>query len=170
MQKGFEAQTKDENFFGLKETYEVSNKTGEKTQETFTLVVQDYGSKSSKDLGAVARVTVEAGNEKQEYTFNLIAPEGNFDKATEYKVAAAQMDPTKLEVVKANSWWSCTREQIRQHCTSRCRGALTECSGTWAQYIACVVWRCGGCYVAKAACCACNCHGWCSWAVGCCHR
>lgn len=181
VKEGFEAQTKDENFLGLKETYEVTAKgTGEKTQETFTLVVQDYRSKTGKDLAALARVTVEAGDEKEEYTFNLIAPEGNFDNAIEYKVAAAQVATPKLEViraatpqlevVKSNSWWSCVKYQIRKDCVTQCKNALTQCSGTWAQYLSCVAWRCGGCFVKKSACCACDCRWWCRWAVGCCDR
>jgi hypothetical protein len=171
VQKGFEAQTKDENFFGLKETYSVKSKTtGEETQETFTLMVQDYRSKSSKDVGAVARVSVVAGNQKQDYTFNLIAPEGNFDKATEYQVAIAQKGPGKLEVVKANSWWSCVKQKIKEKCVGPCITSLTTCSGTWTAYFACVAARCGSCLVKQAACCACDCSWWCKWAVGCCDR
>jgi hypothetical protein len=171
VKKGFVPLTKDENFFGINETYSVkSNTTGEETQETFTLMVQDYRSKSNNDLGAVGRVIVVAGNERQVYTFSLIAPDGNFQKAVEYQVTGTQAAPTNLQVIKANSWWSCVVQQIKDKCACVCILSLFECSGTWSQYLSCVGSKCGGCLAKASLCCACNCSWWCKKAVGCCHR
>jgi hypothetical protein len=168
VQKGFEAQTAGKNFFGLKETY--SNTTRGGTQETVSLMVQDYRSKSSKDIGAVGRITVEEGNQKQDYTFTLIAPGGNFEKATEYQVASSQTTPTKLEVIPAHSMWSCFVQRIKDKCGTVCIKDLTQCpSGSWSQYLNCVL-GCGVCSVKALACCACNSKGWCKWACGSCHQ
>jgi len=188
VKRGFKAQTKDENFFGFTEVYKVRSKTtGKETQQKLTMSVQDYFGKSmeddkgkppKQDLGALVRITLEAEGQRETYTFNVVAVDGNFDNVVEYaavetpggKTATGGIHPARLEMLKTNSWWSCVRGQIREHCSASCRNALTECHGGWASYIGCVAWRCGGCYVAKSACCTCNCKWWCKWATGCCHR
>jgi len=178
VERGFEALTGPENFFGIKETYRVMMDDGEIVQQTTTLEVQDYISSDRRDLGALVRVRLETEDGcKEEYTFNLVAPCGDFSRPIEYQaVATIIRDPTtgamttRLEMVETDSWGSCMLQELKK-CASPCVNALVTCPKTsWTAYLGCLAVRCGGCFVAKAACCTCNCKWWCKWAVGCCRR
>ena len=166
--KGFVAQTKENNFWGVRETYKSKPKGGIEIEETYSLQVRDYANPNSKDAAAVGRITVTASGRSEVYSFALIAPEGNFSRAEEYKVGEIA---GKLQVAKANSWWSCLKQRLKDKCLSPCVTSLVSCggSGSWAAYLACVAKECGGCFAKQAACCACNCKWWCKWATGCCH-
>jgi hypothetical protein len=166
--KGFSAQTGAANVFGQRETYRTTSK-GQKMDETYTLRVQDYAKPGSKDAAAIAQVEVVAGGRSEVYSFSLIAPEGNFEMAEEYQVGETG---GIMSVTKANSWWTCVKQQIKErNCGSVCLSSLTSCpTSSWVAYLGCVAAKCGGCFVKASACCACNCKWWCKWAVGCCHR
>lgn len=178
MERGFEPLTGDENFFGIVETYRVMMDDGEIVQQTMTLEVQDYISADRRDLGALVRVRLETEDGcKEDYTFNLVAPCGNFDRVIEYQAVQTSIRDTttgamaaRLEMVETNSWGSCMLQELKK-CASPCVNALVTCPKTgWSAYLGCLAVRCGGCFVAKAACCTCNCKWWCKWAVGCCRR
>ena len=166
--KGFSAQTGAANVWGQRETYRTTSK-GQRMDETYTLRVQDYAKPGSKDAAAIAQVEVVAGGRSEVYSFSLIAPEGNFEMAEEYQVGETG---GIISVTKANSWWSCTKQRIKEkNCGSVCLSSLTSCpTSSWVAYLGCVAVKCGGCFVKASACCACNCKWWCKWAVGCCHR
>jgi hypothetical protein len=178
VERGFEALTGDDNFFGIIETSRVMMDDGEIVQQTTTLEVQDYISSDRKDLGALVRVRLETEDGcKEEYIFNLVAPCGDFSKPIEYQAVATSIrDPatgamsTQLEMVETDSWGSCMLQELKK-CASPCVNALVTCpKSSWTAYLGCLAVRCGGCFVAKAACCTCNCKWWCKWAVGCCKR
>ena len=178
VERGFVALTGSDNFFGIRETYRVMMDDGEIVQQTTTLEVQDYISSDRRDLGALVRVRLETEDGcKEEYTFNLVAPCGDFNRAIEYQAVETSIrDPTtgamtaRLEMVETDSWGSCMLQELKK-CASPCVNALVTCPKTsWSAYLGCLAVRCGGCFVAKAACCTCNCKWWCKWAVGCCKR
>jgi len=178
VERGFEALTGDDNFFGISETSRVMMDDGEIVQLITTLEVQDYISSDRKDLGALVRVRLEAEDGcKEEYIFNLVAPCGDFSRPIEYQAVATSIrDPTtgamttRLEMVETDSWGTCMQRELKK-CASPCVNALVTCpKSSWTAYLGCLAVRCGGCFVAKAACCTCNCKWWCKWAVGCCRR
>ena len=165
--KGFSAQTGAANVWGQRETYRTTSK-GQRMDETYTLRVQDYAKPGSKDAAAIAQVEVVAGGRSEVYSFSLIAPEGNFEMAEEYQVGETG---GIVSVTKANSWWSCTKQRIKDKCGSACLSALTTCpTSSWVAYLGCLAVKCGGCFLKAGACCGCNCKWWCKWATGCCHR
>jgi len=160
--QGFAAQTGPKNFWGVTETYQDKAKG---TTVDFAVHLQDYAKPGSKDAAAVAQVVVTAGKESQTYSFYLLAPGGNFDKATEYAIGR------DLKIAPATSWWSCVKAYMRKHCVSTCLESLVTCPKTsWAAYLGCVAVKCGGCFIKGSLCCACDCSWWCKWAVGCCDR
>lgn len=157
--KGFVAQKGAKNFWGVRETYQQEGK-----KVVYIVRIQDYTKRGSKDVAAIGQVTVTAGDRSETYSFYLDAPEGNFEKAIEYRI------DKKLKILQANSWWSCVKNYLKKKCIAVCVGALVSCSGTWAAYLGCVAAACGGCFVAASACCGCDCSWWCKWAAGCCDR
>jgi hypothetical protein len=164
-EQGYEAQTKPENYFGWDLAYQ--RKDGETAK--VALLVQDYAKKGSKDPAAIGTISIAAGNRSDTYSFSVIAPEGNYEKAIEYKV-----DRESLKVEGANSFWSCFVNRVSSQCAGVCVGALGTClatsGGSWVSYLGCLASRCGLCAARAFACCLCNCSWWCKWAVGCCRR
>jgi hypothetical protein len=116
-----------------------------------------------RNQGAVVTCTVKAGKQEVSYDFYLEAPNGQFERATEWTIEGGK-------VVEARSWWSAWVGCLRSRCASACLSALWQCTGTWTAYFWCVVGKCGGCVLRCAACSTCDCSWWCRWAVGCCDR
>jgi len=171
---GFEPQTGQNNYWGQKATYaspQATGRTASPTQpmmDTYEIQVQDYAKRGSGDQGAIARISVSGGGTSEVYTFALIAKNGDFDRAEEYMVVN---NAGSLQVVMANSWWSCTQEQLKQKCLCPCALAIFTCpTSTWSAYLGCLANRCGVCFVKASACCACNCKWWCQRFAGCCHQ
>lgn len=173
-QKGFSAKTKAKDAFGWKETYKGKDEKGTDREDVFTLKVNDYEKKGSKDGAAIAEVEVVSGEERQVYSFVLLTPEGDINQTEEYAVVESE---GKARVEKAHSWWSCTKSKIGS-CGPVCVGSLLSCTVaaiaggpfSWATYLACVAAGCGGCYLYYSSCCSCDCAWWCKWACGCCDR
>jgi hypothetical protein len=159
---GFRPVRAPGNFWGIKQTFEVKHEQYVESGIQ-TLCLHDYSKPGSKDAAAIGQLTLTVGERSETYTFALEAPGGKFDEATEYKV------DSKLNVLKAHSWWRCFRGKLLG-CGGACAGALVTCSGTWSAYLGCVALACGGCFAKASLCCGCNCSWWCRWAVGCCHR
>jgi len=160
--QGFAAQKAAKNFYGIRETYQQEGK-----KVTYTVRLQDYTKQGSKDAAAIGQVTVKAGDRSQTYSFYLFAPNGNFEAMEEFQV------DKKLNIIKANSWWSCVKRYIRNKCASACINALVSCApgaSTVVGYVLCVAAKCGGCVLKSLVCCGCDCSWWCKWAVGCCDR
>jgi hypothetical protein len=161
--RGFRPQTvRARDYFGVEETFRhPDGRTGQ-----LTMVVQNYAKPNSKDLAAVGRVTVISGSESKTYAFSLEAPGGDFEKAVEHFV-----NPN-LEVVRANSFWSCFKNRVRSRCVSACITAIPSCLTTngesWVSYLGCLAATCGGCAARAFACCGCDCSVWCRWGAGCC--
>lgn len=163
--KGFSAKTNAEDAGGWRDTFKGKDEQGKDQESTSTLKAQNYEKKGSKDAAAIVEVEVVSGGEMRAYSFVLIAPGGDLNKAEEY---AVEVSGGKAQVAKAHSWWTCTRAKA-SNCGSTCVSALTSCwNGNWVYYLGCLAYRCGGCYLKAAACCGCDCSWWCRWAVGCC--
>lgn len=130
--------------------------------------VQDFVKKGSKDTAGLCRIVISSGNDREEYSFYLVAKDGDLKNILEFRV-----NP-QGQIIKANSWWSCTKDRVKEKCASACLTAFITCipfnAGSLAGYIACVISSCAQCVIKASACCACNCKGWCKWAVSCCHR
>ncbi len=164
-QRGFSAKTGADDAMGESDTFKGKDDKGNEQETTTTLKAQNYQKKGSKDAAAIAQIDVVAGRETRSYSFVLIAPDGDINKAEEY---AVEESGGKAQVGKANSWWSCTKART-QNCGSTCVSALTSCwNGSWVYYLGCLAVKCGWCYLKAAACCGCDCSWWCRWAVGCC--
>lgn len=165
LEQGYKPQTKPENFFGWDIAYQ--RRDGETAK--VTIRVQDYAKEGSKDPAAVGTISISAGTRCDTYSFSLIAPEGNFEKAIEYRV-----DRQSLKVERANSFWTCFRDRVVRQCLGVCITALGTClvtsGGSWASYLGCLAIKCGLCAAKAFGCCLCDCSWWCRWAVGCCHR
>jgi hypothetical protein len=116
-----------------------------------------------RNQGAVVTCTVKAGGNEETYDFYLEAPNGQFERASEWAIEDGK-------VVEASSWWSAWVGCLRSKCASSCLSALWQCTGTWTAYFWCVVAKCGGCVTRCAACSSCDCSWWCRWAAGCCDR
>lgn len=171
--KGFVAQHNPKNLYGVLEKY----KDGiSKRQVRFKFQFQDYSKPDSKDLIALCTFSVCTGNiftacskrEAETYSFYLIAPNGDYEQMQEYTI------DSNLNVIKANSWWSCTKRRVSKKCPGDCLSAFITCipSGitSIAGYLGCVVSKCAGCLIKAGACCACDCKWYCKWATGCCDR
>ncbi len=165
LQQGYKPQTKPGNYFGWDIAYQ--RRDGETAK--VTLRVQDYAKEGSKDPAAVGAITISAGTRSDTYSFSVIAPEGNFEKAIEYRA-----DRQSLKVERAQSFWTCFRDRVVRQCLGPCITALGTClstsGGSWASYLGCLAIRCGLCAAKAFGCCLCDCSWWCRWAVGCCNR
>lgn len=165
LQQGYEPQTKPENHFGWDIAYQ--RRDGEIAK--VAIRVQDYAKPGSKDAAAIGSITISAGIRSDTYSFSLIAPEGNFEKAIEYRV-----DRKTLKVERAQSFWTCFRDRVVRQCVGVCINALGTClvtsGGSWASYLLCLASKCGLCAAKAFGCCLCDCSWWCRWAVGCCNR
>lgn len=158
-EKGFKAVAGDKGVFGFTNTYRSTD--GKST--TIDCRVQSYN-KTGGDTAAMVVVTASSGKNTEEYKCILVAPKGNIDKASEFKLDA------RSRVVRAHSWWSCVKKYLKSKCATACITALVTCKGDFVTYLACVAGLCGGCFLKYSACCSCNCKFWCKWAVGCCKK
>jgi hypothetical protein len=160
-QNGFRAKTGKEDYFGWEVEYR--NKDGKSLKSK--LILQDYAKPRSKDIAALASITLTAGGQTSTYEFVLIAPNGDVQKPQEYKVN----ENLKAEI--AQSLWTCFLARVRSRCTGVCIGALLTCpTSSWTAYLGCLALRCGGCAATAFACCSCNSRLWCRWGVGSCHQ
>lgn len=160
--KGFLAQKEVKNFWGRQEIYKDKDK-----KLTYTVYLQDYIKKDSRDVVALGHVTLRVGDRSETYSFYLLAPNGNFEEMEEYQITK------KLDILRANSWWSCVKARIKKKCPTVCLSALVTClptAVTVVGYVVCVAATCGRCALGSIACCSCDCGWTCSWAVGCCDR
>lgn len=141
-----------------------SDDRGSSVQETrFELYIRALEKPDSRDQAALINVSIQAGENTEEYNLLLEAPGGYFLDTREFMVENDR-------VVPAFSWWSAFKNCLTSRCGTSCLGALVACSGTTAGYVACVIAACAGCGVKCAACATCNCKWWCRWAPGCCRR
>jgi hypothetical protein len=163
--KGFVAQRESRNFYGISETYKDAIS---KKQVTYKFQFQDFRNPNSKDLIALCHLSASSGKEIETYTFYLIAPNGDFDQMQEYFI------DKRLNILQANSWWSCTKKRISNKCPGACLTAFITCVPAGASsvvgYLVCVVSNCAGCLIKAGACCACDCRWYCKWATGCCDK
>jgi len=163
-EQGYRARTAPANHFGWDVTYRLPDGQTAKV----TILIQDYTKEGSRDTAAVGTMTITARSRSNTYTFSLVAPGGDFRDAIESTV-----DKRSLNVLRANSLWSCFVNRVNSKCTGTCIAALGTCltSGvTWAAYLGCLAVKCGACAAKAFGCCLCDCSWWCRWAVGCCHR
>lgn len=160
-QNGFSAKTGKENYFGWEVEYRGKDQKSLKSK----LILQDYGKPGSKDIAALASVSLTSGDQTSTYQFALIAPNGEVEKPQEYRVNE------NFKVEPAHSLWSCFVNRVRLQCVGVCISALTTCpTSSWAAYLGCIAGRCGGCAAKALACCACNSKWWCRGVVGSCHQ
>ena len=163
--QGYKAQTSPAKHFGWDVTFQRPDGQIAKV----ALLVQDYTKQGSKDTAAIGTITLTARKRSDTYSFSLIAPNGDFKNVIESRV-----DKKSLNVVKANSFWSCFVNRVRSKCAGICIAALGTClttaGGSWTSYLFCLASRCGLCAAKAFGCCLCDCSWWCSWAVGCCDR
>ncbi|HOO53041.1 MAG TPA: hypothetical protein PLM24_02910 [Methanothrix sp.] len=169
-EKGFvpnEEITKD-NFFGLKQSY-AGLKDGMETEGTYELLIQEYSNTDSENAAAVGRTVVRvADGNMSEYTFVLEAPKTNVSQIAEYYVAESAGE---LEIMAANSWWTCMLGQlpvIGEECASGLETCASENSSI-VGYLGCIATNCGEGFAKSSVCCSCDCNNWCEWAYGCCH-
>ena len=169
--RGFRKQRGKANFWGIRNTYEDKG-----NKASFTLTVQDYIKQKSKDAAAIGQMTVSASDRTVVYTFDLIAPKGDFKRAREYHVGE------NLKVSETNSWWSCVLLHLARSLGSSVNMCYSECSKiasaggifTWCLFLPCFTTCIGTIapflFPNVSACCACNCQWWCAWATGCCRQ
>jgi hypothetical protein len=166
----FTPATEAESYWGQSITYQ-RTVGGSQEHLLFSVYVQDYVKRNSKDAAALGQVTLaHSTGETTTYSFYLLAPEGNVENAQEYAVA-------NNEVKIQHSWWTCVKGQLKT-AAGTCVNALASCAlGSsiagnfkWAVYLGCVAGACALAFVKAAACCACNGSSWCSWAVGSCSQ
>lgn len=156
--KGFKAES---GYFGNTSEIEQDGKT-----LTNTIYVQDY--KKGNTTGALGIVTISDGKNVETYTFSLEKTGNNLNDVTEHFVN------DKLEVVKANSWYSCLYKTLQAKCGSTLGlKLLTTCWSayinlSWTSFLNCI--KQAWCGVSSLACCSCDCSWWCKWAAGCCDR
>jgi hypothetical protein len=111
---------------------------------------------------AFTRITTDSG-ENVVYPLLLVAPDGDFQRATELIVHEG-------EIVEAESWWTAFVGCLGNGCAQQCLSALFSCGGAWNVYLWCLLWKCGPCVTRCLACATCNCKWWCKWATGCCKQ
>ena len=160
-ENGFRAMSGKEDYFGWEAEYR--GKDGKVLKSK--LILQNYGKANSKDIAALASITLTSQGQTSTYHFSLIAPNGDVEHPQEYKVNE------KFKAERANSLWSCFVARVRSQCIGVCITALVTCpTSSWTAYLGCVAARCGGCALKALACCACNSSWWCRGVVGSCHQ
>lgn len=165
-EKGFRPKKEKKNFWGIKSTHEDKGKKAE-----FSLVIQDYTKGKSKDGAAIGQISIAAEGRTNVYTFDLIAPRGDFKKAKEYRVDA------KLKVLEAESYWDCVWDQLSKADPLGYASIFVDCAAaaafggpfSWAVFLGCLGISFGATFGIACACCGCNCAWWCSW-LGCCRQ
>jgi hypothetical protein len=163
--QGYSAQRGIKNFYGVSETYK---DVATKKKVIYSYQFQDYTKANSKENVALCHISATSAGATESYTFYLFAKDGNYEEMEEYFI------DQKLNIQKANSWWSCTKKRIAKKCPGQCLAGFVTCvpgnAGSVVGYLVCVAGNCAGCLVRAGACCACDCHWYCKWATGCCDR
>jgi hypothetical protein len=160
-----------ESVFGYRHTFESTRPIrpprgrgrGTVTSGEFEILVEEYANPGSADQLAVGIATLRGGDNSESYPLLLEAPDGNFVASDEYTVVGDAVEPTE-------SWWTAVTGCLTRNCVTVCANSLSNCRGSWIEYLGCVAWNCGGCWVVCAGCATCNCGWWCGWAVGCCQQ
>ena len=152
--KGFKAEN---GYFGNESTIEREGAT-----LTNTIYVQDY--KKGNTSGALGIVSITDGKNEESYTFSLEKKGNNFNDVEEYYVNE------KLEVVKANSWYTCLSKTLQAKCGSTLGlKLLTTCwVSSWTSFLNCI--KQTFCGAIALSCCSCDCSWWCKTVAGCCDR
>jgi hypothetical protein len=170
-QRGYEPSDSPDAVLGYRHRFEAAEEraaprgaAGAPVKETeLELVLQNFKKAGSRDQAAVGVAVIRSGPNVEEYNILLEAPEGNLNAYSEFTVENGN-------IVETESWWSALVSCFTGTCGPICATALATCTGSWIEYIGCVLWRCGGCGVKCAGCATCNCSWWCSWATGCCRQ
>jgi hypothetical protein len=167
---GFQPNREDttDNFFGIKQTYS-GQLEGVDSEQTYELYLQEYSNPDSEMTAAIGRVSLKdsTGTYTNTYTFVLEAPKADVSSIKEYYVGGS---PGKLEIVEANSWWTCIISQLAE-IGEECGPSFNNCSRETTSlvgYIGCIAANCGPALSNASVCCNCNCERWCRWAYGCC--
>lgn len=167
---GFTPATEDtaDNFFGIKHAYS-GEPEGADAEQSYELYLQEYSNPDSDMTAALGRIVLRdsAGTYTNTYTFILEAPKADVSTIREYYVGGS---PGKLEVMEANSWWTCIIGQLPE-IGDECGDSINNCSPSATSivgYIGCVATNCGPAFSSASICCSCGCARWCSWAYGCC--
>jgi len=167
---GFQPNQEDtaDNFFGVKQTYS-GQPEGVDSEQTYELYLQEYSKPDSEMTAAIGRAALKdsLGTYTNTYTFILEAPKEDVSLVQEYYVGGS---PGELEVVEANSWWTCIVGQLSE-IGAGCGSAIDNCSRETTSlvgYIGCVATHCGASFSKASMCCHCGCEQWCRWAYGCC--
>jgi hypothetical protein len=156
--KGFKPEN---SYFGNETTIENEGKTG-----TQTILIQDY--KKGNTAGAIGVVSFSDGKNEETYTFSLEKTGNNPTDVAEYFVNQ------KLEVEKANSWYSCLYKTLQAKCgVTQGLQTLNSCwnayiNFSWTSLLNCI--KNSWCGLVSVTCCSCDCSLWCRWAAGCCDR
>ncbi len=156
--KGFKAEN---GYFGNESTIEKEGVT-----LTNTIYIQDY--KKGTTTGALGIISISDGKNVETYTFSLEKTGNNLNDVTEHFVNE------KLEIVKANSWYSCLYKALQARCgVTAGLKLLNSCwtayaSASWSSFLNCI--KGAWCGVTSLACCTCDCSWWCKYAAGCCDR
>lgn len=157
-----------ENLFGIKQTYTGELEGGD-AEQSYELYLQEYSNPDSDMTAALGRIALRdsAGTYTNTYTFILEAPKADVSSIREYYVGGS---PGRLEILEANSWWTCILRQMPA-IGDECGSGITRCSPSATSivgYIGCVATNCGPAFSGASICCSCGCARWCSWAYGCC--
>jgi len=167
---GFTPAAEDtaDNFFGIKQTYS-GEPEGADAEQSYELYLQEYSNPASEMTAALGRIVLRdsAGTYSNTYTFILEAPKADVSSIREHYVGGS---PGRLEIVEANSWWTCIIGQLPE-IGDECGSGITKCSPSATSivgYIGCVATNCGHAFSSASICCSCGCARWCSWAYGCC--
>jgi hypothetical protein len=167
---GFQPSQEDttDNFFGIKQTYS-GQPEGIDSEQTYELYLQEYSNPDSEMAAAIGRVALKdsSGTYTNTYTFILEAPKADVSLIQEYYVGGS---PGKLEIVEANSWWTCIVDQLSE-IGAECGSSFNNCSRETTSlvgYIGCIAANCGTALSNASVCCNCGCERWCRWAYGCC--
>lgn len=158
-----------DNLFGIKQNYS-GLVDGVDEEQTYELYLQEYSNPDSEMTAAVGRIVLRdsAGTYTNTYTFILEAPKADVSSIQEYYVGGS---PVALEIVEANSWWTCIIGQLPK-IGDECGSSIKNCSPTATSivgYIGCVATNCGPSFSKASICCSCGCDRWCRWAYGCCN-
>jgi hypothetical protein len=160
--QGYKLTDGEKSTFGRREVYDVQGK-----QASFEFLIRDYSKVGSKDLAAVGTTKIEVDGRIVSYSFALLAPNGDFNRARENTTDKAG------NVMRANSFLSCFRNRVSSKCSRPCITALAACAPTafsWSLYFSCVTTACGACSIGAASCCSCNCKFYCKQVFSCCRQ
>lgn len=156
-----------DNFFGIRHAYSGELEGGD-AEQSYELYLQEYSNPDSDMTAALGRIVLRdsAGTYTNTYTFILEAPKADVSSIREHYVGGS---PGKLEVLEANSWWTCIIGQLPE-IGEECGDSIDKCrpATSIVGYVGCVATNCGPAFSSASICCSCGCARWCSWAYGCC--